>query len=72
MLIIKIVNSKKDKPPVAIKVKPQMNLAAVKRKYTIRIDKIYNDVTSNKIDVRKAYQEMSISIRMFVHEATLI
>lgn len=42
----------------------------IKRKYMAELDKIGSDFDSGRLDIRHAYQKMSMCIRRFVNEMT--
>lgn len=50
----------------------RIDVSSIKSKYLNMIDILLNNVDNNKIDTRKAYQELSALIRNFVFEVTNI
>lgn len=69
------LKSKKQKPKIEEKVKaiPEKNIKnipVIKGKYLNQLDSIEYKYTNNMIELRKAYQLISESIRLFVFEIT--
>ena len=50
----------------------KIDINAIKRKYLFKINELINNLNSNQITSRKAYQSLSKLIRNFVYEATNI
>lgn len=55
---------------IRIKKINEATLEGKKKKYLMELSFIENDLLSNRITVRKAYQKLSMTIRMFVYEVT--
>ena len=53
-----------------IKIIHKPNIPKLKDKYAKRLDILYNDVQSNKIDVRNGYIRLSNIVRDFIEKAT--
>ena len=61
---------KKRKPkPVGVR-KPPLDISVLKRKYLDELESLRAEFTSEKIDLREGFQQMSSIIRHFVFEAT--
>lgn len=77
VLIIFLLFSKKKKVKKEI-IKQEViipkykDLMAIKRMYLNKIDKLYYDITNNKINNREAYQTLSKLIRNYIYESTNI
>jgi hypothetical protein len=56
---------KSNKKPVIIK-----DIIKIKKKYLYQIDTLSNELNSNKIKSRTAYNKLSVLIRSFIKEAT--
>jgi len=63
---------KQKKKAINIVEQKRIDVSSIKSKYLNMIDILLNNVDNNKIDTRKAYQELSALIRNFVFEVTNI
>lgn len=77
ILTYNIIHTKRDKTTkqnkiqiVKIPEKNIKNIPVIKNKYLEQLEDIENKYKSNKIELRKAYQMISSSIRMFIFEVT--
>ena len=58
------------KPKEKVKVIKVRHPEVIRKDYLARIDKIEQDYTSGKTNVRITHQELSACVRLFVHEMT--
>ena len=72
IILFLIKKAKINKRKKEIIIVPPININELKRKYLIKINELTNNLNSNKITNRKAYQSLSKIIRDFVYEATNI
>lgn len=70
ILLYKYTNKKENKNPIIIP--SYKDLTEIKKKFLLKIQKLENNLTQNKVTNRKAYQELSSIIRNFIFEATNI
>ncbi len=61
---------KKRKPKPVVVRKPPLDISVLKRKYLDELESLRVEFTSEKIDLREGFQQMSSIIRHFVFEAT--
>lgn len=66
--LLEVYRKKKNTPPVVRK-RP-VDTEKIRAKYISELDGIYEDFKSGRLDVRAAYQRMSMCIRRFVHAMT--
>lgn len=69
----KVKSSIKPKKKEVVQVIPNKNIKnipAIKKKYIDRLNSIENKYRSEKINLRKAYQQISENVRFFVFEVT--
>ena len=69
----KVKSSIKPKKKEVVQVIPNKNIKnipAIKKKYIDRLNSIENEYRSEKISLRKAYQQISENVRFFVFEVT--
>ncbi len=64
--------TKKKHLPPKIKISNHKDLSKIKNKYLLKLQKLENDVNSNKITTRIAYQSLSTITRNFIYEMTNI
>lgn len=69
-ILIKYIKKKEIQKNVIIP--NHKDLLSIKKKYLLKIQKLTNDINSNSITNRKAYQNLSSLIRNFIYEATNI
>ena len=68
-VLFKNIKNNSSKNIKVVELKPE-KIINIKRKYVGELEKIYNAYNLGKLDVRSAYQKMSICVRKFVFEIT--
>ena len=68
-VLFKNIKNNSSKNIKVVDLKPE-KIINIKRKYVGELEKIYNAYNLGKLDVRSAYQKMSICVRKFVFEMT--
>lgn len=71
LLFIKKHNSKKEIKPNII-IPAYKDLISIKKNYLLKLKELTNNLNSNNISSRKAYQHLSSLIRNFIYETTNI
>lgn len=73
IIIFFIFHKKKIKPtPIVIQRPEPKNIWNIKDKYRAQLNELQQNIKTNKITSRKAYQRLSIIIRNFIFEMTQI
>ncbi len=72
LIVYKIVKIRQKKKKITIIEPPKKDSKNIKKLYLSKIDELIVKVNNNSISNRKAYQELSKIIRIFIYEMTSI
>lgn len=68
-LSLRLLKTRRKKPPVVVK-KRFIDMEKIKEKYIKELDQIGREFENGNVDIREAYQRMSMCIRKFVNTVT--
>lgn len=74
IIVLLCINKRKNKKEIkkTVIVPNYKDLVSIKKKYLFKLKELSNNLNSNTITSRKAYQNLSSLIRNFIYEATNI